>query len=202
MNPRDEFDSLSGASLPGVDTPANGAAESAPSQASAAQTAVADATRSDGAVAEQLERLQSQAAEQRDLYLRSLADFDNYKKRVDRTIAERSNEGRRELLKRILPVLDNLQRAAEYRDRGTDPAKLVDGLLATVRQFMSALEAEDVRPIDLKGKQFDPALAETIGARHEPGMADNTVVDEARRGYMLGNEVLRPAQVVVSTSDT
>ncbi|MBC5825892.1 MAG: nucleotide exchange factor GrpE [Candidatus Eremiobacteraeota bacterium] len=179
-NPTDEYDSLSAEAVPGIDTqPQNGAPAAA-----------------------ELEKLKAQAADQRGLYLRSLADFDNYKKRIDRTIVERSDEGRRELLKRILPVLDSLQRAAEYRDQGTTAEKLVDGLLATVRQFTTALEAEQVRPIELKGQPFDPALAEAVGARYEPGVAENTVVDEARRGYMLGDEVLRPAQVIVSTSDS
>lgn len=180
----DEFDSLSSAAVPGVDNgPADGQAH-----------ADVEALRADA------ERAKAQAQEQRELYLRALADFDNYKKRTDRLIREQSDAGRRALLTRVLAVLDNLERAAAYRDAGTSTEQLVDGLLATTKQFASMLEAEGVRPLSLAGKPFDPKVSEAVGTRETADVPANTVVDEARKGYMIGDELLRPAQVIVSKS--
>jgi len=179
MPDADEFDSLSSSAVPGIDeAPPNG---EAPDPAGG-----------------QLEKYKAEADAQRQAYLRTLADFENYKKRTDRYLRERSDEGRRQLLLRMLPVLDNLERAAAYREQGTPAEQLVDGLLATVRQFVNMLESEGVRPVEVKGKAFDPRVSEAIATRDDGAAAPNTVLDEARKGYMLGDEVLRPAQVVVS----
>lgn len=183
MSENDEFDSLSSSAVPGIDGPA------------------ADGKVLSGSpelLRAELEQAKAQAQEQRSLYLRALADFDNYKKRTDRMMRDQSDEGRRKLLARILPVLDNLERAAAYRRQGTNAEQLVEGLLATVKQFTSMLDAEGVRPIELVGKPFDPTLSEAVATREDPDAQPNTVLDEARKGYMIGGEVLRPAQVIVA----
>jgi len=182
MADTDDFDSLSSSAVPGVEAaPSNG---EAPAGSADSRT--------------ELDKAKADADTQRQAYLRTLADFENYKKRTDRYLRERSDEGRRQLIVRLLPVLDNLERAAGYREQGTPAEQLVDGLLATVRQFVNLLETEGVRPIDLKGKTFDPKVSEAIATREDQKSAPNTVLDEARKGYMLGEEVLRPAQVIVS----
>ena len=184
MADSDDFDSLSSAAVPGID--------GAPPDGQASSDAAATSLQGD------LEKARALAQEQRDQYLRALADFDNYKKRTDRLIREQSDAGRRAVLTRVLSVLDNLERAAAYRQQGVPAEQLVDGLLATVKQFTSLLEAEGVRPLEVIGKPFDPKVAEAVGTRVEPGKPANTVVDEARKGYTVGGELLRPAQVVVS----
>jgi len=184
MADSDDFDSLSSAAVPGI----NGA----PSDGQASSDAAASSLQGD------LERARALGQEQRDLYLRALADFDNYKKRTERLIREQSDAGRRALLTRVLSVLDNLARAAAYQQQGVPAEQLVEGLLATVKQFTSLLEAEGVQPLELVGKPFDPKVAEAVGTRVEPGKPANTIVDEARKGYTVGGELLRPAQVVVS----
>ena len=70
-----------------------------------------------------------------------------------------------------------------------------------MKQFESILENENIRPIETIGKPFDPSVSEAVGTAADGSVPDNTVVDEARRGYMIGNEVLRPAQVIVSKHD-
>ncbi|HXN08629.1 MAG TPA: nucleotide exchange factor GrpE [Candidatus Acidoferrales bacterium] len=180
----DNFDSRSSAAAPGI--------EEAPPDGQASSDAAASSLQAD------LEKARVLAQEQRDLYLRALADFDNYKKRTERLIREQSDAGRRALLTRVLAVLDNLERAAAYQKQGVPAEQLVNGLLATVKQFTTLLEAEGVRPLELIGKPYDPKVAEAIGTRVEPGKPSNTVVDEARKGYAIGEELLRPAQVVVS----
>ncbi|HEY7994389.1 MAG TPA: nucleotide exchange factor GrpE [Candidatus Eremiobacteraceae bacterium] len=178
-NPYDEFDSLSGAPMPGID----------------------DAPGDDGKRDEELAALRKQADDQRALYLRALADFDNYKRRNERDSQTRSDAGRREVLKKLLPALDSLQRALQFRTRGTPPEQIVDGLLAMVKQFEAVLESENVRAIETLGKPFDPAISEAVGTASDGSVPDSTVLDEARRGYRIGDDVLRPAQVIVSKRD-
>ena len=183
MADSDEFDSLSSAPVPGIDqAPADGRALGETPESLRAELATARA----------------QAQEQREMYLRALADFDNYKKRTERLVREQSDAGRRALLTRVLGVLDNLERAAAYREEGVAPEQLVDGVLATIKQFKAMLEAEGVRPLELVGKTFDPKVSEAVATRVEPAKPYNTVVDQARKGYMIGDELLRPAQVIVS----
>jgi molecular chaperone GrpE len=186
LNPTDEFDSLSSGSLPGVD--------------SAESDARADGeSRAQESLSDQLSQVKAQLAEQRDLYLRALADFDNYRKRAQRDVSDLSERGKREVLRRILPVLDNLSRAEEYRERGTPAEQIVDGVVQTSKQMLAALAAENVRPIDVVGKPFDPSVAEAVATQPAgDGVADNTVVAEVSKGFYIGNDVLRPAQVVVA----
>lgn len=186
LNPTDEFDSLASGALPGVDS-------------SEADARADGESRAAESLSDQLEQARAQTAEQRNLYLRALADFDNYRKRAQRDVKDQSERGRRELLRRILPVLDNLARAEEYRERGTPPEQIIDGVVQTSKQLLAALAAENVRPIDVIGKPFDPSVAEAIATQPaDNGVADNTVVAEAAKGYYIGNDVLRPAQVVVA----
>jgi len=184
-NPYDEFDSLSGAPMPGIDEAPPGG----------------DSLREDS-LRDELERTRKQADEQRALYLRALADFDNYKRRMERDQRALSDLGRRELIKRLLPAIDNLQRAARFRGSGTPPEQIVDGLLATVKQFDAILEAENVKAIETIGKPFDPSVSEAVGTASDGSVPDNTVLDEARRGYRVGDDVLRPAQVIVSKHES
>jgi molecular chaperone GrpE len=185
MADSDDFDSLSSAAVPGIDqAPPDG---QAPVDAETAS------------LREQLAKANAQVEEQRGLYLRALADFDNFRRRAERETAARADSGRRKLLLRVVDVLDNLERAAAYRERGMPPEQLVDGLLATVKQFATVLENEGVRHIEVEGKPFDPKVAEAVGSRSQPGKPANVVLDEARKGYAIGDELLRPAQVIVST---
>jgi molecular chaperone GrpE len=181
----DEFDSLSSAAVPGIDE--------APPDGQAPVDTVSE-------LHEQLAKAKAEADEQRNLYLRSLADFDNFKRRTERESLARADSGRRKLLLRVLDVLDNFERAAAYRQAGTPPDQLVDGVLATVKQLATLLEAEGVRPIEVVDKPFDPKLSEAVGTRAAPERPANVVLDEARKGYTIGDELLRPAQVIVSSA--
>lgn len=183
MPDSDEFDSLSSAPVPGID-------EAPPDGQAPVDTA--------SSLREQLDKAKAQVDEQRNLYLRSLADFDNFRRRTERESLARADSGRRKLLLRVLDVLDNFERAAAYRQAGTPPDQLVDGVLATVRQLATLLEAEGVRPIEVTGKPFDPKVSEAVGTRAAAGQVANVVLDEARKGYTIGDELLRPAQVIVS----
>ena len=126
-------------------------------------------------------------------YLYAQAEIENVKKRSQRQAEERLAAGRKASLVKFLTVLDNLQRALSYDDSD----ELRGGLQATLKGFETLLASERVTPLDVVGKPFDPRIAEAIGTRESPEVADDVVLEEVQRGYQLGDEVLRPALVVV-----
>jgi molecular chaperone GrpE len=151
-----------------------------------------------GASADELAAAKAKAEENYNKFLYAMADFENYKKRVERQLADISLAGKKSVLKKILPVLDNLERALTY-DPGSDGLR--GGLQATLRSFESVLESEGVKAVSLKGATFDPKLAEAIGTQPAPeGVADDTVLEEAARAYLMGEDVLRAGQVIVAKS--
>ena len=145
---------------------------------------------------EQLAAATARADENYDRFLRAVADFDNYKKRTERDLRKTLAERRRAVIERFLPVIDNLERALASDSSGD---RLRGGIEQTLRGFEAVLAAEGVRPIDVAGKAFDPRIAEAIGtAPATDGVADDTVVTVAERGYTLDDELLRPAKVIVA----
>ena len=195
INPTDEFDSLSSMPLPGLD-PDGGAVVAE----HGAQTLRERLEKAEARIAE-LQLRADELTAANDRYLRALADAENARKRIERFTQERSDEGRRELLKRLLPVVDNLERAEAYCEAGMSPDQILEGVLATLKQLTELLQAEKVAPIESVGKPFDPNTAEAIATRPAPDMPENTVLDETRKGYKLGSNILRPAQVIVSKAE-
>ncbi len=122
------------------------------------------------------------------------AEIDNVRKRAERSAFERLAYARRQLLERFLPVLDNLQRALAF----DDSEALRGGLQATLRGFEGVLTSEQVVTLETVGKPFDPHLAEAIATRESSDYADDIVIEEAQRGYRMGDDLLRPALVVVA----
>lgn len=148
---------------------------------------------------DELAAAKAKAEENYNKFLYAMADFENYKKRVERQLADIALAGKKSVLKKMLPVLDNLERALNY-DAGSEGLR--GGLEATLRSFESALESEGVRAVPLRGRKFDPKLAEAIGTRPAPnGVGDDEILEEAQRAYVIGEDVLRPGQVIVAKAD-
>jgi molecular chaperone GrpE len=144
-----------------------------------------------------LDAANARADENYNKFLLAMADFENYKKRMQRDIESIVTSHRRKLLERFLPVLDNLERALRFN--GTGDEKLRGGIEQTLRGFEAILASEGVKPIDVKGKHFDPAVAEAIGTLPAAeGIDEDTVLEVAERGYTIGDELLRPAKVLVA----
>lgn len=145
---------------------------------------------------EQLSAANARADDNYGKFLLAVADFDNYKKRVQRDMDSLVSARRRMLLERFLPVLDNLERALASNAEGD---QLRGGIEQTLRGFEAVLAGEGVKALDVKGKPFDPRLAEAIGTSGATnGEADDTVVEVAEKGYTLGDDLLRPAKVIVA----
>jgi molecular chaperone GrpE len=148
-----------------------------------------------GDLAAELATARASAKENYDKYLYAMADFENYKKRMERQVADIATSGKRAVLAKMLTVVDNLERAVAFEDS----EGLRGGLQATLRGFEQALASEGVKGVSLKGKPFDPRLAEAIATQPAPeGVEEDTVLDEAAKAYLIGDDVLRVAQVVVA----
>jgi molecular chaperone GrpE len=144
---------------------------------------------------EQLAAANARADENYGKFLLAVADFDNYKKRIQRDIESMVSTRRRMLLERLLPVLDNLQRALESNAGGET---LRSGLEQTLRGFEAVLAGEGVKVVEVRGAPFDPRIAEAIGTLPADGSPEDTVVEVAEKGYTLGDDLLRPAKVIVA----
>jgi len=149
----------------------------------------------EGDLAAELAAAKAKAQENYDKFLFAMADFENYKKRIERQLADIALSGKKSVLAKMLPVIDNLERALAYEDSDG----LRGGLQATLRGFENALASEGVKSVSLRGQPFDPKLAEAIATQPAPdGVAEDTVLDEAQKAYVMGDDVLRVAQVVVA----
>jgi molecular chaperone GrpE len=158
-----------------------------------------DATRSVEQLLQELVESRQDAAAQQEKFLRVRADMENYKKRMERTYADRAHSSKKDLLQNLLGVKDNLERALHYA--GSSEAggeSLMEGVRLTQYQLNQVLEKEGVEPIEAEGQPFDPRLEEAIQSVNDPSVDDHTVVKVVRTGYTYGDEVLRPAQVIVS----
>lgn len=146
---------------------------------------------------DQLAAANARADENYNQFLRAVADLDNFKKRTERDLRKMLVDRRRILIERFLPVLDNLERALYSEARSTDALR--GGIEQTLRGFKAVLEAEGVRPIDVAGKTFDPAVAEAIGTvSPTDSVAEDTIVEVPQKGYTIDGELLRPARVIVA----
>ena len=149
-----------------------------------------------GDLTAELVATKAKADENYNKFLYAMADFENYKKRIERQFADIASAGKRSLVERLLPVVDNLERALAH---DADAEVMRKGLEQTLRGFEAVLSGEGVRAYSVLGQRFDPTLAEAIGTQTpETGVADDTVVQEAQKGYKYGDEVLRPAKVIVA----
>jgi len=136
-----------------------------------------------------------------DKYLRLAAEFDNYKRlslREQRDSARFANEG---LLKELLPILDNLERAVRSSKEKQRRDGLIQGVELTLKQFMETLAKFGVRPIASVGQAFDPSRHEAVARVESNTVPAGSVVDEFQRGYYLHDRILRPAMVTVSAAE-
>lgn len=136
-----------------------------------------------------------EAAELRDRHLRLLADFDNFRKRAERELEERTRYVLAEPIRELLPVLDNLERALAAQGAESD---LIRGVEMTARQFVDVLRRFGVEPVPAVGARFDPRRHEAVMSIESPDVAEPTVVEELQRGYVLRDRLLRPALVRVA----
>jgi len=144
----------------------------------------------EGKVAE----MESAVAETKDKYLRLAADFENYKKRMRQEQMETIQHASADLISRLLPVVDDLEKVLEHRPAALDESWL-KGLELSVRKLEQVLGTHGLQPIDAVGARFDPKLHEAVGHEESAEHPEDTVVSELRRGYRIRDRVVRPALV-------
>ena len=141
------------------------------------------------------DKLEEEKRELKDRLLRTAAEFENFKRRSKKEIDDAATRGREQLLKELLPALDNLERALKHAPAG-DP--LAIGVQQTEKQLLQALEKFGVVRFSSVGKPFDPSVHDAIQQQETSEHAPGTVAAEFASGYMLGQRLLRPAMVAVA----
>jgi molecular chaperone GrpE len=143
------------------------------------------------------EALKVEAARLKDQLLRTLADFDNYRKRSRKEIADAERIARDELLREFLPVFDNLERASLHAVGSTDVQSLNEGIQIVMRQFFETLNKLSIERVPSVGKAFDPAVHEAVQQVESTDLPPGAVAQELLAGYRVGDRLIRPAMVVV-----
>ena len=154
-----------------------------------------------GALREALDKLDKKEAECKDLndkYLRTLAEMENFRKRMVREQSESVKYANEKILCDLLTVIDNIERAVLHSKEKKDFDVLINGLELTMREFSSVLEKYGIKCIESRGQTFDPAKHHAVSTVEFSAQQDNTVVEEFRKGYLLNDRILRPSLVSVA----
>lgn len=139
-----------------------------------------------------------EASESYDKFLRSCADFENYKKRAEREKTECIAFANENLLSEILPVVDNFVRALDHANSDTSLASLKEGVSLTIEQVWGVLKKYGLVEVPALGEKFDPSLHHAISHEETSDSAPGTVVKEFQKGYILKGRLLRPSMVAVA----
>lgn len=147
----------------------------------------------------ELKEARAEAEKNWDLYLRERAERENFRKRMQREKEDLARFANENLLRDLLPIFDNLERAVSHSAEGQEGgAGLLEGVSLTLDQFQKVLEKFGVVPVEAVGQPFDPAWHEAMGQVESDEHPPNTVAQEMQKGYILNDRLLRPALVLVA----
>jgi len=146
----------------------------------------------------EVEKLGSERKQLEDQVLRTMAEFQNFRKRKEQEADQLRSFATEKLVTSLLPVLDNFERTLEALDKGAPMEKVIEGIKLVDRQFRQILESHNVKRIEAHGQPFDPDVHEAIATEDSHEHPENTVVGEVEPGYRLADKVIRPARVRVS----
>ena len=207
FNPPGPHGPGAGTGRPGPDPaaePANGTAPAAEGPPTDDQPVIdGEAAPDAGDAGSEADALQAKAAKA-DEYLalaqRTQADFENYRKRSARDAAAATQRGAMKLAKELLPAVDNLERALEHAPEASDESEqaFVAGIKHVHSDLIAALQRAGIERYSPEGEPFDPTLHEAVAQQPFDGFAPGTVVEVFQRGYRIGENVVRPARVVVA----
>ncbi len=144
-----------------------------------------------------VEKLKEELGKMNDQYLRLYADFDNYRKRVQREIEETKEATKRALINDFLTILDNMEKALLISKDHKD--SIIEGIELTMKSFKDLLKKHGVEEIDPERKQFDPDLHDALMTQESEDAPKNTVLQTLQKGYLYKDKLIRPAKVIVSS---
>ena len=151
-----------------------------------------------GDAQEQLGKLKAELDKFRDIALRSVADLDNYRKRMAREKDDAIRYANASFLERLIPILDNFELGLQAAKAGGSQSAVLDGMTMVFKQLQEFLASCGVETIDAAGEHFDPKLHEAIAQEENSEVEDGVVIRQLRKGYRLKDRLIRPANVVVS----
>lgn len=165
--------------------------------ADSTESSAPEAAAGDGSEATE-ESPEEQLAKMRDRLMRTAADFDNYRKRTRRDIADAERRVQEDLVRALLPTFDNIERAVAHAESARDVKSLADGLQMVMKQFMDTLGGLGIERVESLGKAFDPADHEAVQHLVTSEVAAGVVTQELQAGYRWKGRLVRPAMVVVA----
>ncbi|GAB5543501.1 MAG: nucleotide exchange factor GrpE [Sandaracinaceae bacterium] len=145
-----------------------------------------------------MEELEAERAKLKDQLLRTAADFDNYRKRARKDVELAERKGKEAVLREILPVIDNLERAVAASADSVDVQAVRDGVNMVLKSFEESAARLGIERVESVGQRFDPNLHDAFQQVETDEVAPGTVVQEYQPGYKMGDKLLRPAMVVVA----
>jgi molecular chaperone GrpE len=181
----------SGASPEGNSAMRNAEPTAAPNEKSS-EPRLADDSR------DQLTQLKAELSKYKDVALRSVADLDNYRKRMAREKDDAIRYANSNFLERLIPILDNFELGLQAAKAGGSQSAVQDGLMMVFKQLQDFLVSCGVETIDATGQHFDPNVHEAIAQEQNAEVAEGFVIRQLRKGYKLKDRLIRPANVVVS----
>ena len=143
-------------------------------------------------------QLKAELNKYKDIALRSVADLDNYRKRMAREKDDAIRYANASFLERLIPILDNFELGLQAAKAGGGQSAVQDGMMMVFKQLQDFLASSGVETIDATGQHFDPNLHEAIAQEQNPEIAEGFVIRQLRKGYRLKDRLIRPANVVVS----
>ena len=155
-----------------------------------------DAADANRAAEDEIARLNEELRREHESLLRALADFDNFRRRVDRDRLSMERAGKRDIVTKLLDVMDDFERALAHVDEA--PPAVAQGLRALQRKVSGLLEGQGVTPFSSLGEKFDPRIHEALGVVTQADLEPGMVAEELQRGYRWGEELLRAARVRVA----
>ncbi len=152
----------------------------------------------EGSSKDEIDALKKELFESEEKFLRKCAEIENFKKRMEREKQSSLNYANEELLKALLPSIDNLERALTHSTEESSVNSLKDGVELTLKELLSTLKKIGLEPVEAEGAPFDPNKHEALSHEDSDEHDDNIVIKELQKGYMYKERLIRPALVIVA----
>ena len=147
---------------------------------------------------EKLKDIEIEAKKNYDLYLRAYAEMENIKKRGKKEREDLVKYANESLIKEILPVIDNLEKAISHSKNGDNSSGLIEGIELTLDGLIKTLEKAGLKEVEAEGKPFDPNFHEAVSQQIDESMSPGHIITELQKGYLLNGRLIRPSSVIIS----